>query len=625
MQTMIYLLTHGAALALLAGLVWLAGQVLGTRLLKENLDTFRTLGGIILGLGFWIGWAFVLATFGGLRPTAVAFTVAVLVAMFVAVERSRWQAKRAAWRWPTAPPFWTSAMMVAVVGILAPLAFLAMSPPVSWDASTYHLTLPRLYLEHGGFRPVEFNVYSHWPQNIELLFSLALLVMDYTLAKLVHFSFGLLTLYALFVGAREPQHASRTSGWLAAAFFLANGVVAFEMRVAYVDLAHAFFFLTAFLFLLRFRANPAANSGVLLLAGISCGLMAGVKVSGIAGVATLSVLLLPWLVVSWRKGELGKALSTCALHFVLPVAVLWFPWLVKSAIATGNPAYPLLYGVFGGPDWSLELGTRFTNWQQGMGMGREPFDYLLLPLRVILLGDRGYDHFDGSLGAFWLVLLPLAMFFIRRNTLVRQCLGVAGLYFVFWALTAQQMRFLLPLLPLLALATATAVEEVICRLRTARERWVAQVLALLLAFALVVGVNAPVLAAGYRTLARYAGPTEPLLESVVPPVFRFVNKELPANARILFLGTNQGFFCHRDYLADSFFEASQITDWLAPAQDLAAVSELLRQRGVSHVLVDRRPRGAEYPPMLWRFLADPGRAKQMYQSPDGQFLVLALL
>jgi len=243
---------------------------------------------------------------------------------------------------------------------------------------------------------------------------------------------------------------------------------------------------------------------------------------------------------------------------------------------------------------------------------------------------RPRTRFGGKVGApppdaaMMRFLLPLALVFIRRNTLVRQCLGVAGLYFVFWALTAQQMRFLIPILPLLALAAATAVEEVIDHLGATRERRVARVLALFLAYALVVGVNSSVLTAGYRTLGRYLGPSGNLLESVVPPVFHFVNDELPQDARLLFLGTNQGFFCHRDYLADSFFEASQVAAWLAAARDGDGVAELLRLRGVSHVLVDRRPRGAVYPQGLSQFLMEQGRVEQVYQSPDGQFLVLAL-
>ena len=69
-----------------------------------------------------------------------------------------------------------------------------------------------------------------------------MIVKDYILAKLVHFGLGVLTLYAIHVVFRS--HVVRAGAWLAMCFFLANGVVEFELKSAYVDVAHAFFFLT---------------------------------------------------------------------------------------------------------------------------------------------------------------------------------------------------------------------------------------------------------------------------------------------------------------------------------------------------------------------------------------------
>ena len=61
----------------------------------------------------------------------------------------------------------------------------ALWPRVSWDANVYHLTVPRLYVEHGGFRRIPFNVYSNWPLNTELLFVVASLLRDYVLGEVM--------------------------------------------------------------------------------------------------------------------------------------------------------------------------------------------------------------------------------------------------------------------------------------------------------------------------------------------------------------------------------------------------------------------------------------------------------
>ncbi len=133
------------------------------------------------------------------------------------------------------------------------------------------------------------------------------------------------------------------------------------------------------------------------------------------------------------------------------------------------------------------------------------------------------------------------------------------------------------------------------------------------------------LAAGYRTLGVYLRAPGDLKSTAVHPVYTFVNNRLPPDAGVLFLNTNQRFFCEREVLADSFFEASQITHWLAPAPDATAVRGLLADRGVTHVLVEHRYRGAAYPPTLLELLRDPQLARTIYRSEDGRFSVFELL
>ena len=74
-----------------------------------------------------------------------------------------------------------------------PLLLIALGPTRSWDAEVYHLSIPKLYVENGGFRNVDMSVYSHWPLGTELVFAAALILQDFITAKLVHFGFGLLT------------------------------------------------------------------------------------------------------------------------------------------------------------------------------------------------------------------------------------------------------------------------------------------------------------------------------------------------------------------------------------------------------------------------------------------------
>jgi hypothetical protein len=610
-----HVLEYAAAFCALALVVWLPGAL-------APLPVLGRLGGLVplarlcLGIAFWIAVLFLLAAVGALDRWGLGAVVVVVGAALLWPRRKR---PVPLGETRTAQDFDAGrALLIATLSaVVVALLLGAVGPAVSWDASAYHLTLPRLYIENGGFRRVPFSVYSNWPLGTELLFAGAMLAKDYVLAKLVHFGFGVATLYALWAGCREFHRSE--SGWLAAALFLANGIVLAEMRIAYVDLATAFFLLSALLFAVRARRDDPGARPALLLCGVCCGVLAGLKISGIVGVAAVALVLAPGLARAGRAGW-----RAFALYFVVPVTLLALPWGIKAAIYTGNPVYPFLHAQLGGPDWSQALSAQFTAWQRAIGMGREPLDYLLLPVRAILSGGPLYTQFAGEIGAFWIVLIPLAIVGSRRVPLARAALLVAGASFVFWSLSSQQMRFLIPVLPLFSVAAAVAVVELRERIAPVSARPALARAIPVAAAVLLTWQAAPTLVSGVEHLLRYQRDAERATHPAVPPIFATVDRELPADAVLLFLNTNQGFFCPRAYLADSFFEASQIADWLGSARDAEEVRRRLAERGVTHVLIENRNRGIDWPAPLTRLLRDPRRARPMQRTGDERYSLYAL-
>ncbi|MEL7059502.1 MAG: phospholipid carrier-dependent glycosyltransferase, partial [Acidobacteriota bacterium] len=594
----------------------------------------RELGTWVAGLAMWITVLFALGVLGlWSRPVFVgAFLV--LGALGAAAP---WVERRLAVtaapaggatsaREPTATPearprgiaalLWLAGCGAALLG--GALFAMAAGPTVSWDADVYHLALPKLFLDHGGFRPVEGNVYSIWPLGVQMIFGLAMAVDDYVLAKLTHFGLGLLTGGTTFLLARRVG-LGRPAALAATAAFFANGVVLFEMRVAYVDLAMAFAMAAGQCFLLTTLddAGPEARRRAhLVLLGSTCGLLAAAKVTGIALAA---IALLPLLVAVVRR-----RLPVAPLAWVVaPIAALWLPWLARSVALTGNPAYPFLYSVFGGPDWSPALGDQLATWQRSIGMGRSVEDFLFLPLRVILEGGEGYARFDGELGSHWLLGVPLAIVGAlgssRRAAAVRRLLLVAGSLFAFWAASSQQMRFLIPMLPLVAVAAAAGLERL-------GGRWRARaLLPAVIALLLMVGslwAERRLLTSGARHVAIYQetggvgrwGEIPP----PQPPIFARLDA-LPSETKILFLGSNRRFWTQRELWADSFFEASQIRDALAAAPDVDAA---LRARSVTHVLWAKRQPPIAWPSPLLDLLRDPRRAQPVAQDDDHVLLAL---
>jgi hypothetical protein len=609
-------LAHAAALLLLVAALVLPGHALERCWLRgADLDGLRVLARIALGIAAWMLALFACAALGLLRPLPLALLLAGFAAAAALAQRRFGSARGEPW---------DAAFLAAAFLLTAPFWLLPLGYQVLGDAATYHLALPKLYLAAGGFREVPLSVYAIWPHATELLFALAMLARDHALAGALHGAFGVLALHAVHAACRAQGRSA--AGWLAAPLALANPVLAFELGIAYVDLAFAFFLAAGVVFMQRALRSQPADPGALALAGACGGALAGIKLNGALGAAAIAALALPRALALARAGEL-QSLARLALCFALPLGALGLPWVLRSAWLTGNPIYPFFYAQLGGPDWSAALGERFAAWQRGIGMGRSAFDYALLPVRVLALGGADYTRFAGRLGPHWLPLLPLALVLGWRQPLARAALAASAVYFACWAAGSQQMRFLIPVLPLWALACALALDDGAARLaaqRPARLRALRGALGAAAVAVLLLATRAHH-AAALAALPGLRVDASARQAAAVDPAFDWANAALPVDARVLLLDTNQSFFLEREALADSFFEASQIADWLAGAGDPAEAHARLRARGISHVLRDRRRDwGIAWPPALLALLGDPELAPRRYRSPDGRVEVWEL-
>jgi len=637
-----FALKHAAGIALLGSLFYATGALAEAAFRRFEipaLGTFvvRSTVGVIV----WIYLLFLFAAVGWLRAPIVLPVAAVVLAASVGRAVLRAKAGGAAADGAMAGgamadgakadgatglrehlqaglglPGYTLAAGVLPGLVLVAIFFYDLSPNIGWDDNVYHLTLPKLYLAHGGFRRVPFNVYSNWPQNVELLFSLALMLQDYVLAKLVHAYFLLLTAVAVFRICRGQT--GRVPAVVATLLLLGNHVLLFESQRAYIDLAFAFFFLAAIACAiehLRSQARPP-----LILSGLCCGALAGTKLSGIAGLGCVLMIVLSRRPLRFDK----ERIRLIASSLLLPTAALAAPWLIKSAVYTGNPVYPLLFQRLGGVEWNATLSQQFMSWQQGMGMGRSLHDYLALPFRLILDAGPGYGHFDGYIGRFWVVVVPVSILAAWFANSIRPYLLAAGAYFVFWALSSQQMRFLIAVLPLLSIAAALALGWMRDRIRpgVARTGFYAVVLGGACWALLPILHPACGLAFSEAKNLLLRGPADG--SSVVPEGYAFINARTPPDSKIMLLNTNHGFFLDREYIADSFFEASQMNAVLSQAGSEDELAARLAALGLTHLYLSRRNWGIPYPELLLRFLQNPARARVVYRCRRADCLLYQL-
>jgi hypothetical protein len=613
-----YALAHAALTSALFLGLWATGRAVAfAARAPVGATRLPTAAHVALGMVAWSTALFALAATGALRPgwLRTGALAAGLAGLALILPRAAARARKV--RMPALPA--SAAIRAAALALLAvalaALFLLSLDPRVDGDADTYHLTLPRIFLEAGGFVRIPFFVYSTWPLGTELLYAVALAVHDHVLAAGLHFGCGAL----LVAGAADVARraAGAAAGILAAALLLLDPSLRFEIRTAYVDLAFALLFFLAYC-----AWEPAGETVVplrrralLALAGVFLGGAAAAKVIGALPAVVLAALELG-RGLAHRRG--ARAIAGDLGCLLLPALALAAPWWARSFALTGDPLHPALYAIFagGGEEWSAELAARTAAHHHAYGMGRTPLDLLLLPLRLTAVGDpEARLRFGGAIHPVWAFLAPLLAWGCFVDRAARRLALPALLWIACWFPGPQTVRLLLPAQPFLAAAAAVSSARAAAAIAPRRPGALAAAALLAAALAAATGLHEAIPRTA-ELFALAARGERAVLDSAVPPHCRFANAELPPDARILMLDTNRSFFCHRDFLADSLFQASQMNALLRTTSDAAGLAALLRERGVTHVLVAQRDWGIDWPPHVREALAAEGLLRRIYRDAE---------
>ncbi|HDH97486.1 MAG TPA: hypothetical protein ENF73_07150, partial [Proteobacteria bacterium] len=380
---------------------------------------------------------------------------------------------------------WLLAATLLALSIIP--AMLAMCPPYAKDALVYHMFLPKKFLEWSTVGPVAGNMYSNFPLSVEMLFGLALGFGLEPMCGFLSLAFYLLFLIQLYRLLAELGRSWALLGVLSAGLVPSLMVTA---GLQYVDVALAFY---AALWLGAVKEYIADGDGEApWLIGLFAGLMFSVKY---IGGAFLILSLLAWALGSTR-GDF-RALLSFLLRVGGGFAIFSLPWLVKNIYYTRNPLYPFLYSLFDGLGWDEGRALAYSIHLRNFGVGREALDYILLPVNMVFRADFETPRFDGKIG--YLFLPAFAVFAVqlvravagfhkpeeRHEGFSSFCLFASAIYFAFWALTSQQMRFLLPWIALFWLAWLTPL----ARLKRKSLRMAAFWAVLLLALSSLVDVG----------------------------------------------------------------------------------------------------------------------------------------
>ncbi|MBZ0113291.1 MAG: hypothetical protein K8J08_12585 [Thermoanaerobaculia bacterium] len=452
-----------ALLTTMAVLIWqvlllMAGSLVcglvGRRFVRASLGPGGGPIFLALGMGSISTFLLLLGMVGWLRVEVVAIAPLILV---VADRKRTAEWIREGIRCIREHPRTT----VSVVLLALPLLALASYPPTAFDAMTYHLPYARAFSTMGSVPFLEDLRFPIFPQLQELLFAGVLLLTNDLATQLVQLAALGGTAWLLVVWGRALD-SPRVGLW-AAAIWLGNPLVGWIGTRAYVDAGLSLQVTAALFAWERWRAT--SDRRWLWISAATVGFAAATKYLGLFFVGALAV-------ATTAASRSGRDLLRWISIVVLTAGV----WYGRIVYETGSPLFPFYGNWLGFSSWSPELVGRVTStplesgaamsWMaQVEGWGQDIVFLLLTPWRAVF--DRAMFDLQAPLSPWYLVALPLIILAWRSRWNRRWSLLVL-VYGLFWLSTIRDLRFLLPILPLVSLLVSLSMNDA---LDWATSRW----------------------------------------------------------------------------------------------------------------------------------------------------------
>lgn len=342
------------------------------------------------------------------------------------------------------PPRW---LRRGIVGLAAAASLgslmAALAPPTAGDALCYHLELPKNWLIDHRLAYLPDHDNSTFPLLAEMWYLWGLALDGPVAAQLIHWGLGILL--GLATGVLATPVIGRAWGCVAGALVLLIPGVNNQMTAPLNDLALAAMATLAVAAWWQGAINGESRRWF-VLAGLAAGAAISTKYLALVFAAAVAVVS-TWLLLrhSQTRRQLLQGLAVTAV-VATSIGGMWY---VRAAWYRGNPVFPFLTEVFVARDPEA---PPITLPDHKAPLGRHPLGLPAAAWQVSMHPERvgGRSH---QIGVVFLAVLP-GLALTRRLRGLFPLLAVAGVYWVFWYVSRQNVRFLLPVVPLLSVGVA---------------------------------------------------------------------------------------------------------------------------------------------------------------------------
>lgn len=375
---------------------------------------------------------------------------------------------------------------VLLLILIATIFMMGSVPPVSRDALTHHLAVPKLYVQEGGVHELPHISFSYYPQLIDYIYCIPMIFGNDIVPKYIHFAFALLTALIIFFYLR--RRLNNFYGILGTLFFLSLPVIVKLSVTVYVDLGLIFFSTASLINLLRWHEKKL-KFRYLFISALCCGLALSSKYNGLVTCFILTAFT-PLIYLSAKKIALCKKNPTrgnkvpnqkkflqikaagYGLCFLCICLAVFSPWMIKNYIWTKNPVYPL-YNNYFNPMPAVILSRpkskpAMTHFLVRKHVFKESWlETASIPLRIFFQGeDDNPKYFDGRLNPL-LFILPLFAFISPKkksaeDSVQKRILLFFSILYILIVFFQQDMRirWMGPAIPPLVILSAYGLKNI---------------------------------------------------------------------------------------------------------------------------------------------------------------------
>jgi len=469
---------------------------------------------------------------------------------------------------------------------LALLAFLsiglAMAPAFATDALVYHLAVPKAFLYAEGLVNLPDNIYSFFPQQIEMLYLFALALGTESLAQLTGLGIVFLLLLALWHYSSKKMEDSYA--WLTPLIFFSTPTFFSLAASAYVELQAATYIFLGFYCWENGCKRKQTRWFILMT------LLAGAAVT----TKLTSVIILPLALLGLAiHGRTQKNVNQTAIQCLILASgalLIISPWLARNYFFTGNPLAPFFMNIFGGEsgmNWDVTRSQMQLKYYSSFGMGHGILDFLSLPINLTFFSELNSLKFDGKIGILYLLLLPALLGLDRKNL---PAIIVFSVLLVFWFLQMQSIRLLAPALVFLSFLMISGLEQIFIKYRSGKieKFFLTAILALGILFNTSAIIKEWFHVNPLSFLLKKETREQFLTRQIKAyPSYDDANKFLTEKDKVLMVHMgNLGYLMNRPFLSDTFIESHTLSEIIDKGVYAADIINRLKARGITHVLFD---------------------------------------